>query len=245
MKILKKVLLGLLAVIVLLAIALWIDPQFAPNHDAPYLSLQAEVAAPAPDEADVIQRVILYGDAGHSSSEPWQASMARVAQRASISPDKTLLLALGDNIYMRGYPQMEEGQTDWDEDQLESISFLESQLKVARESGATMFLVPGNHDWYATEVASQARHIAEYAATHDLDVAFRPHQAGRPPLPESADFSGVSLVFVDSEWLIQNDAASTAPAYQKLDEEMARIRREHPENLIILAQHHPMETLGQ
>ncbi|MEH6548971.1 MAG: metallophosphoesterase [Pseudomonadales bacterium] len=245
MKIFKRVGLTLLAIIAILALAIYINPQYADNHDTAYIDLHDESTAPAPAEADIIQRIVVYGDAGHSTTEPWQASMAKVAERASISPEKTVVIALGDNIYMQGYPQKEEGQEDWDEDQLESISFLESQLKVAKVSNAQMFLVPGNHDWYATEVASQARHVGEYAIKNNAPVAFRPHQPGQPPLPESADFPGVSLVFVDSEWLIQNDAKTTAPAYAKLDAEIARIRAEHPDNLIITAQHHPMETMGQ
>lgn len=245
MKILKRLLLGLLAVIGLLALAIWVNPQFAPNHDTPYLALQSELAAPSPAEGELLQRLILYGDAGHAATEPWQASLARIAERASISPEKTVVVALGDNIYMRGYPRKEPGQAEWDEDQLESIGFLDSQLKVARASGANMFLVPGNHDWYATEVDGQAQHVADYAARHGATVAFRPHRQGHPPLPESADFDGVSLVFVDSEWLIQNDPDVTGPAYRKLDEEMSRIRRDRPGNLIVLAQHHPVETMGQ
>lgn len=245
MKILKGIGFTLLAVIAIVVLLFYINPQYASNHDTPYLALQAESTAPAPAEAEVVQRLLIYGDAGHSTIDPWQASMAKVAERASVSPEKTLVLALGDNIYMRGYPMKEPGQLDWDEDQLESISFLDSQLKVARESGATMFLVPGNHDWYASEIEGQANHIAQYAREYNTAVALRPHQAGQPPLPESADFPGISLVFVDSEWLIQNDAETTAPAYARLDEELARIRRDHPDNLIVIAQHHPLETMGQ
>jgi hypothetical protein len=245
MKLLKKTGLALLAVVVILALLIYINPQYAANHDTPYLALQSESTAAAPAEQDVVQRVLIYGDAGHSTTEPWQASMARVAERASLSPEKTLVVALGDNIYMRGYPRKEEGQQEWDEDQLESISFLESQLKVASESGATMFLVPGNHDWYATEIDGQADHIARYASANKARVSLHPHQKGRPPLPESLDFPGVSIVFVDSEWLIQNDDETTAPAYARLDAEMARIRTEYPDNLIVTAQHHPLETEGQ
>lgn len=245
MKVVKRFVLALLLSIAVIALLVWINPQYAANHDTPFVALQGETEAAAPAERDIVQRIVLYGDAGHSTIEPWQASMAKVARRASISPDKTLVVALGDNIYMQGYPQKEQDQAQWDEEQLESISFLESQLLVARESGATMFLVPGNHDWYASEVDSQARHIAEYASANALALAFRPHQLGQPPLPESLDFPGVSLVFVDSEWLIQNDAATTAIAYSALDTELSRIRRERPENLIITVQHHPLETMGQ
>lgn len=245
MKILKRVLLSLLGIIILLALAIYINPQFAPNHDTPFFALQEEVLSPPPPEDEVIQRVLLYGDAGHSTINPWQVSMAKVAGRASISPDKTLVVALGDNIYMRGYPTLEEGQNEWDEDQLESISFLDSQLKVATDSGASMFLVPGNHDWYATELDSQARHIAEFAKQNNAKVSFKPYTEGEPPLPTSMDFPGVSLVFVDSEWLIQHDAATTAPAYAALESELARIKQQAPGNLVVIAQHHPIETVGQ
>ncbi|MCX2982998.1 hypothetical protein EYC98_19215 [Halieaceae bacterium IMCC14734] len=245
MKILKRIGLSLFMIVAILALLFFFNPQYAPNHDTPYLSLQAEATASAPAEAEVLQRLLIFGDAGHSTVDPWQASMKKVAERASVSPDKSLVLALGDNIYMRGYPMKARGQLDWDEGQLKSISFLDSQLRVARESGAAMFLVPGNHDWYATEIEGQANHIANYAREHNAQVSLRPHQAGQSPLPESADFPGISLVFVDSEWLIQNDAETTAPAYARLDEELARIRRDHPDNLIVTAQHHPMETMGQ
>ena len=177
----KKIGLGLLIAFGLLVVAIIINPQINPNHDAPYLALQDEISGSAPNESEVVQRVILYGDAGHSTTEPWQASMAAVAERASISPSKTAIMALGDNIYMEGFPKMEDGQTEWTEEQLESISYLDSQLKVAKESGAALYLVPGNHDWYAEEVDGQAQHIAEYAKTHNAKVAGKSRSTLRAP----------------------------------------------------------------
>ena len=173
------------SVLVFLAILgglFYIDPQIKPSHTEPYLSLGAESQAPAPAADTVLQRVLLFGDAGHSATDPWQPSLAQVAARASLLPDRTVVVALGDNIYMTGYPQKEAGQQEWTEDQKESISFLEAQLKVADVSGASLYLVPGNHDWLATEVESQALHIQQYAREHQANVFFEPREINQPPL---------------------------------------------------------------
>lgn len=240
----KKIGLGLLLVIVVLVILLLVNPTIRPSHVTPYQQLVAEQVTPGPAESEILQRVVLYGDAGHSSIDPWQASMVSVAERAGISPDKTVVVALGDNIYMQGYPQKEPGQESWDEGQLESISYLDAQLKVAEESGATMFLVPGNHDWYATEVDSQAAHIDSYAKARGAAIRFEPYESGQSPLPESEDFPGVSLVFLDSEWLLRADDKQRGEAMAALDRQLARIRATQPGNLIVMTAHHPLETMG-
>ena len=242
---LKKIALGLALLIAILAALIFINPQINPSHTSPYLNLQAERLAAPPAEGDIQQRVILYGDAGHSTTEPWQPSMAYVARRASLSPAKTAVVALGDNIYMRGYPRKEEGQEDWTEDQLESISFLDAQLRVATESGARMIFVPGNHDWYATELDSQAGHIARFAEDNRVDTRFQPHVTGQPPYPEFVNLVGVSLVFLDSEWLLHAEGEQRERALATLDAAMASIRATHPQNLIVLNAHHPLETMGQ
>lgn len=245
MKIFKTIgKLSLLFVVVIAAL-MYINPNVKDAHrDIPYLNLIEEKAAVAPSEEDIIQRIILFGDAGHATMEPWQASMAKVAVRASIAPQKTAVVALGDNIYMRGYPRREEGQQNWDESQLESISFLDAQLRVAKESGAKLFFVPGNHDWYATELDGQAAHIAAYAAEHNVATRFEPYEEGQDPLPESEQLSGASLVFLDSEWTLSADEENRKRVLDRLDDELAGINSEHPDHLIVVNAHHPLETYG-
>lgn len=235
---------GLLLLIVVLGVSLAINPQIKPSHTTPYLNLVDEKSRPAPNQEDIVQRLILFGDAGHSTRDPWQASMAAVADRASTDPDITAIVALGDNIYIMGYPIKEEGQEEWDEDQLESISFLDAQLEVAKRSGASLYLVPGNHDWYANELDSQAAHIARYAETHDAAVRFEPYEIDALPLPESVDRPGLSLVFLDSEWLLRAEGENHTLAMQTLDAELTRIRTAQPDNLIVVTAHHPLETNG-
>ena len=238
----KKILLSLLVIVAVLVGLLYFNPQVKPAHIEPYLALGEESQAPAPDAIDVIQRVILYGDAGHSSTDPWQPSMAKVAARASQFPDRTTVIALGDNIYYQGFPRKEVGQQEWTEDQLESISYLDAQLRVAKVSGASLYLVPGNHDWYAMEVNSQALHIEQYGRDNNAQVFFEPREREGMTLPKSLNFLGVSIIFVDSQWWLTGDKQHKSEA--AMAEQFARIREKHPENLIIVAQHHPLVTEG-
>ncbi len=245
MSILKKTALTLAALLATLALLVAINPQIRPSHTEPYLALAGETSANAPIEAEIRQRVILYGDAGHSTTMPWQASMAKVSERASISPAKTAVVALGDNIYMQGYPQKETGQADWNEEQLESISYLDAQLKVASESGASMYFVPGNHDWYATELDSQAAHIAAYAEQQEVATEFHPLHINQVPLPTATHRDGVSLVYIDSEWMLRSVSPGREQVLSHLEQLLTDTRRQYPDNLIVINAHHPLETMGQ
>ncbi len=242
MKKIGLLLLGILAVIIL---GLVVDPEINPSHSSPYLVLKTEREAPAPGPEELVQRVILYGDAGHSSTDPWQASLAKIAERASIDPGKTAVIALGDNIYYRGYPEKEDGEAEFDQGQLESISYLDAQLQIARVSGAPMFLVPGNHDWYASELEGQGQHIAAYAKEHQVNTSLQPWRSGQLPLPRSVQLPGVSLVFLDSEWMMHASEEHYDSAMTALDTEIERIRSVSPDQLILVSAHHPMETMGQ
>ncbi|MFK7730085.1 MAG: metallophosphoesterase [Pseudomonadales bacterium] len=242
---LKYFLLGLLLLILLIVVLVLINPQFADNHDTPYLNLVAEREAPPPVEGDILQRVLLFGDAGSSTIDPWQASLQKMSERALISPEKTAAVALGDNIYYMGYPNKETGQKEWDESQLESIEHLDAQLKVAKVSGARFYFVPGNHDWYAGELDGMRTHITEYANEHDVAAEFRPLASDTLGAADAINLPGVSLVFVDSSALLKSDENELKAAMLTLTESFDSIRETYPDNLIVVNQHHPLETMGQ
>lgn len=244
-KVLKHTLLGLLLLIVVIVVLVLVNPQFADNHDTPYLNLVAEKETPPPSENEILQRVLLFGDAGASSLEPWQASLQKMSQRALISPEKTAAVALGDNIYYMGYPNKDDGQKEWSESQLESIEHLDAQLKVAKVSGARFYFVPGNHDWYAGELDGMRTHITEYANEHDVAAEFRPLPSDTLAAADAINLPGVSLVFVDSSALLKTDDSELEAAMLTLTDTFANIRETHPDNLIVVNQHHPIETMGQ
>ena len=103
--------------------------------------------------------------------------MAKVAARASMLRTEPLSSLLVIIFTIEGFPRKEAGQQEWTDDQLESISYLDAQLKVAEVSGASLYLVPGNHDWYATEVDSQALYIEQYGRENNANVFFEPRES--------------------------------------------------------------------
>lgn len=195
-------------------------------------------------DSQLQQRILLLGDAGHSSIEPLQASLAKAQERASQFADKTAIVMLGDNIYYFGFPNKEQGQTEYTESQLEDISHLEAQLSIAKNSGAEMFVVPGNHDWYATQVDSQAAYVEQYAIDNNTRATFAPHSLGQAPMPEVLHRNGVSLVFLDTMWMIKADEAQYQLAMMKLNELLKATQQNHPDNIVLVSGHHPIETMG-
>lgn len=189
-------------------------------------------------------RVLLLGDAGHSSIEPLQASLQKAAERASLEPERTSVVMLGDNIYYVGFPNKDEDQSEFSDAQLKSISYLQAQLNIAKLSAAEMFLVPGNHDWYATQVDSQAEYIANFGRDNQLQTRFTPYQAGAEPLPEVVHREGISVVFLDSMWMIKADEQQLQNALQHLDRLLEQTSQSHPENIVLVTAHHPIETMG-
>lgn len=188
-------------------------------------------------------RLILIGDAGAASFEPWQQGLAKAAEIAKQDPEQTSVALLGDNIYYWGFPRLEDSQEDFDEDQLEDISHLEAQLHIGRHSGAEVFVVPGNHDWYATELDGQAAYVRHYAEQHSVRASFLPYQQGRGALPVMALRDGLSLIFYDSNWLLENNAeldAHMAAMQRLIDQSMTQ----KPDNIIVIHAHHPIETMG-
>lgn len=221
----------------------------SPSHDTPYYQAGVIKAWPA-DSSDLQQRILLLGDAGDSSLRPWQPSLAMAAARAAINPDKTQVLMLGDNIYDFGFPKLESSaQQDlltrsYSKSQQELIDSLNAQLDIARQSKAAMSLLPGNHDWYASQIDQQAQYIAAYAAHYKVDVALRPWQRDGQSHVSVKHFSGVSIVFIDSQWLIKAQQAPFDAEIKKLRQLLDQTRAEYPQQLLLIAAHHPLETMG-
>lgn len=245
---LKTLLYFLLAILLLIAglattgYVLSLKHQIQPSHDTPYIHEQV-VQATRP-EADPVWRVLLLGDAGKSTLNPWHPSLVLASELAREQPDTTSVIMLGDNIYTRGYPVREEGQAEFTPDQLALIDRLDAQLQIARHSGAELFVVPGNHDWYAEQVNDQARHVARYAEQYGAEVEFTPWDEGRFPLAEAVHRPGLSLVFLDTQWMLTADESALNIALYHLESLLSDIESEYPDNRILVTAHHPLQTMG-
>ena len=147
-------------------------------------------------------------------------------------------------LHFFGYPNLDEEQTEYDPEQLESIDRLNAQLQISKHSGAELFLVPGNHDWYADQVDTQAQHVLAYAEEHGALVSFQPWVKDAIPLPAVAHRAGVSIVFMDTQWLITAEQAGFDQAMTHLKQLIANTIHEYPNNLILATGHHPIQTMG-
>ncbi|MGB1342025.1 MAG: metallophosphoesterase [Pseudomonadales bacterium] len=247
-KVLKSILylfLVLIAAVLLIAGTAWtltFKHDIHESHSTPYLRDDV-ISIDAPQSAPVWE-VLLMGDAGDATLVPWHKTLEMAAEMAAQKPDQTSVVMLGDNIYFFGYPNLDEGQTEYDQDQLELIDRLDAQLQVSKHSRAELFLVPGNHDWYAEQVDTQAEHVLSYAQRHGASVSFLPWVKGGQPLPEVIHRAGISIIFIDTQWLITADQAGFDQAMHRLEQLLARTHAEHPNNLILATGHHPIQTMG-
>jgi len=242
MKLFKSLMLLLLAIVLSTIVYLLFKHDIQASHDTPYTRADViQVEAPATEPR---WRLLLLGDAGDSTLTPWHPTLALASELASIEPEKTSVVMLGDNIYLAGYPNLDEDETEFDEDQLELIDRLNAQLQISKRSGAELFLVPGNHDWYATQVDSQAEHVVRYAKKHQAKVQFMPWQKGTTPAPSAVHRDGVSIIFLDTQWLITTDQSGLDKGLAQLTQLISDIERDHPDNLMLVTGHHPLQTMG-
>ena len=229
-------------VMLLAAFALSACDEPNPSHDTPWSP--EGVVTNAEAKSQLISRTILIGDAGASQMDPLEASLEVAIKLAEKAPKQTGVIVLGDNIYYQGFPNKDEGQEEFDEDQLEDISHLEAQLQIAKRTGTEMFFVPGNHDWYAEELEGQAEHITEYSTANNLNASLVPFAAEGSPSVSVEHRAGISYVFIDSQRLIVNDDSEIKAAKLLLKAVMDETTSQHPNNVILLNAHHPLETMG-
>ena len=207
---------GFISLILLVGLLASCEP-INPSHEQPWSPEGIDTKVSAGD-LELLSRTILIGDAGSSIIDPLEASLDFASEIAGQAPEKTSVIMLGDNIYLQGYPSLEAGQSEFDEDQREDISHLDAQLEIAKRSKAEMFFVPGNHDWYAEELDGQARHIDRAAKEHNIKAKFVPHNEGHAPAPQVQHRAGISYVFIDSQWLIVNSASEVTAAMTALQQ---------------------------
>jgi len=237
-----KSLLRLLAIFVALIalIALITYWQVSESHrEAPFIGESASELNPS---SALLHRLILFGDAGKSTEHPYEGSLALAVRRAQLLPQHSSVIALGDNIYRDGYPVLAAGQLQFDAAQLEDISHLNAQLQVASRSGAEMFVLPGNHDWDAGQLDGQARHILDFSENNNANTSLIPYHHGHRP--QVIERPGLSIIFVDSMWMIKADTATFDAAIAQLQKLLADSRRQQPDNVIVIAAHHPIESMG-
>ncbi|MFD2035395.1 BamA/TamA family outer membrane protein [Belliella marina] len=192
---------------------------------------------------EIISRVIFIGDAGEINHQ--QETIIPQAANMVI-PDKTTVMFLGDNIYPRGMGlpgSVEEAET---------VKILDSQFKPMREKGATVYFIPGNHDWDRmgrnglAKIRAQSNYLE---SQNDLLLQMLPGN-GCPDPVDMVLSENLVLIAYDSEWwLFPNEKSSDdleCECYteKQVLERLEELAYNHSDKTILLAGHHPFRSYG-
>jgi Calcineurin-like phosphoesterase len=196
--------------------------------------------------ADIETTLFLIGDAGEPDPRDVGAALDSLSAQARMSPENTLVVFLGDNVYPAGIPQ--QGQAEW----ADALRRLDAQI-AAVPQGARGIFVPGNHDWADAgpyglySIRLQGQLIRERA--RGRDVAMLP--ANGCPGPATVERGRLRLILLDTHWwlhpYIVRDSASACVTQPGAVTAALRdsIRATADERVLIAAGHHPLMTGGE
>ena len=197
----------------------------------------------AQDSSTLISRIIFIGDAGEIDPEQSQVISHAAGQ---ILEGNTTVIYLGDNIYPKGMglPGSPEEEA--------TKQILRSQFGPMRAKGASVYFIPGNHDWDKSGPIGLAKVKAQsnfLRAQNDPKLVMVP--AGGCPGPVAISIAkNLSIVAFDSEWWVfphhQKQAAADCDCNSKtaVIAKMKTFAETHKDQVILLAAHHPFQSYG-
>lgn len=192
----------------------------------------------------VLTRVVLIGDGGQFTLGKHPVSDA-IKKNIKID-EKTVFLFLGDNVYKVGLPDEEVITYS------SSRAVLDSQLSLANNTKARLYMIPGNHDWNNGQPTGYETIMREQLYVNILgkeNVRFFPENGCPGPVEIKLNDETVLVIF-DSQWWIhpydKPGIESDCP-YKTKDEVLTQIEdilARNFDKLIILACHHPFKSNG-
>ncbi|MBD0332426.1 MAG: metallophosphoesterase, partial [Chitinophagaceae bacterium] len=197
----------------------------------------------------IAQRIFLVGDAGgflHGTVHPvidW------LKQNVDWNNEKNAIIFLGDNIYPLGMPS--EGESSYPE----AKKIIDYQIDLVKGKKAKAYFIPGNHDWKNgkqggwLQVVNQVNYINSRRDSFTHVWAY-PENGCPGPVEVEGLNEKVAVVLADSQWFLyvhdkpgptSNCDAKTVDEFKY---ELQEIADRHPDQLLILAMHHPMYSHG-
>ncbi len=193
----------------------------------------------------IVSRIFLLGDAG-KLKEGKQPVLDWLKRHVNLDDEKNILVFLGDNIYEDGLP--DEGAPEY----IGAKNAIDYQINLVKGKKSKAFFVPGNHDWKGGKPGGWERVMNEvnYINTLRMDNIIAMPSGGCPG-PVMAELNDkVVLVMMDSQWFLHlNDKPGpesncTARTVEEFVTQLQEIAESHPDQLFLLAMHHPMYTYG-
>ena len=188
-------------------------------------------------------RVIFIGDAGEID----KAQKAVIPEAAAhILTGKTTVMYLGDNVYPKGMglPGSPEENT--------TQQILRSQFQPMRSKGATVYFVPGNHDWDRMGPLGLQKIQQEWSflnAQNDPLLQMVPANGCPDPVELNVSDS-LTIIAFDSEWWLfpynktNPEAGCSCNSKTEVTEKIEELLYKNRYKMILLASHHPFQSYG-
>jgi hypothetical protein len=188
-------------------------------------------------------RILLIGDAGQTQKN--DLGLARLLQWASLIPEKTTLIFLGDNIYPAGLP------TENNPSRKEAERRLMAQINVIQQSEAAGVFIPGNHDWADNGLSGRIAVRREADFINRIltgEDNFLPMKGCAEPA--IIDVDGARIILLDTHiWYedepekIFTDCPTSNP--REVFEQLKQIIADtSPDLKIVVVGHHPLVSFG-
>jgi hypothetical protein len=190
-------------------------------------------------------RIFLVGDAGsllgdHHPVIDWLKS------KINWDDEKNTVLFLGDNIYPYGMPSEGEGLYKY------SKAVIDYQINLVKGKKAKAYFIPGNHDWKNGKIGGWEQVLNEEDYINGLLLNnVRAYPTGGCPGPDVIELDTlVVLALMDSQWFLHTHdkpgpgSSCTSKTVDEFSTELEQVVNSHPNQLMILALHHPLRTFG-
>jgi DNA repair exonuclease SbcCD nuclease subunit len=198
----------------------------------------------AQTDDSVSARIILIGDGGALINGKHPVASA---VKNYLHPDKkTTIVYLGDNLYRIGLP--DESNVNY----VLSRTVLDSQMAVAANTAARVYMIPGNHDWAQGAPEGWETLLRQEAYVNlmkEKNVQFVPSEGCPGPVEIPLDKNSVMIIF-DSQWFLHRydkpgiewDCPCKTESEFML--QLSELLRKNHDKLVIIASHHPFMSNG-
>jgi hypothetical protein len=196
--------------------------------------------------ADTInQRIFLIGDAGEMNSATHPV-INWLKKNVDWNDERNSVIFLGDNVYPLGLPL--EGDPTYPH----SKAILDDQISLVKDKKAKAFFIPGNHDWRNGKLGGweQVMNQVDYINSQQLKNVQAWPLNGCPGPIEVELSDKVVVVLMDSQWfLFLHDkpgpgSTCSSKTLEEFGVELAEIAASHPNQMLIIASHHPLYSYG-
>ncbi len=197
-------------------------------------------------EDTVRHRVFLVGDAGELDGGTNKV-IEWLKKNVNWDDEKNKVVFLGDNIYPLGLPSESKNG-----DYATAKNIIDYQMSVVKGKKSKAYFIMGNHDWKNGKIGGlqQATNQVDYINGQLQDNIIAQPSAGCPGPVVVYDDSLVALVLMDSQWFLHTHdkpgPGSTCDAKTEGDfgSVLGEVMQAHKNQLVILAMHHPIHTIG-